>query len=188
MAPIKTEDLQPQRESSFHDRRRLSSAPLRTGAGPCSTVFRQRVCRFPPCNHTATLLNNGLVLIAGGTGTSGELVSAELYNPATQTFSNTGSMNTARGIDTATLLNNGMVLFAGGGTSYNWIASAELYNPATGTFSYTGNMNTARLYQSATLLNNGMVLVAGGQPAFAVDQASAELYNTATGTFSTPAA
>ena len=78
--------------------------------------------------HTATLLNNGMVLMAGGLGPSAYLASAELYNPATGTFTPTGSLNTARDYDTATLLNNGMVLIAGGYNSSGALASAELYN------------------------------------------------------------
>jgi hypothetical protein len=130
--------------------------------------------------QTATLLNNGLVLIAGGYSgvyNGSSLASAELYDPASGTFTPTGSLNTARVFDTATLLNNGMVLIAGGYSfsSSSSLASAELYNPATGTFTLTGNLNTAREGHTATLLNNGMVLVTGG--------AIAELYNPATGTF-----
>ena len=135
--------------------------------------------------QTATLLNNGLVLIAGGVNPNGKsLASAELYNPATGTFSYTaGSLNTERQYYTATLLNNGMVLLAGGRDSNNnTLASAELYNPATGTFSNTGSMNTARNTHTATLLDNGMVLMAGGG-ASSIWIASAELYNPATGTF-----
>ena len=83
-------------------------------------------------------MNNGMVLIAGGQGSAGALLSAELYNPATGTFTPTGSLNTARVYHTATLLNNGTVLIAGGyDNNGNTSASAELYNPATGTFTPT---------------------------------------------------
>jgi len=137
--------------------------------------------------HTATLLNNGMVLIAGGLGSINALASAELYDPATGTFTPTGSMNTTRAGQTATLLNNGTVLMAGGGPCPNGgclLATAELYDPATGTFTPTGSMNTARVGNSATLLNNGTVLVAGGEMGFPGNYlASAELYDPATGVF-----
>jgi uncharacterized protein (TIGR03437 family) len=145
--------------------------------------------------HTATLLGNGKVLITGGTADTyndnyAESYSAELYDPATGTFSATGSMATGRYSHTATLLNNGQVLVAG---SYVASASAELYNPATGTFSVTGSMTTPRGDHTATLLNDGQVLVAGGfngQYVFGPNGsggltvvASAELYDPGTGTF-----
>jgi hypothetical protein len=131
-------------------------------------------------NHTATLLENGLVLMAGGYN-AGSLASAELYNPATGTFSTTGSVTWARDSHTATLLNNGLVLIAGGygcsgsGCTAGYLGTAELYNPATGTFSTTGNLNTARDRHTATLLPSGVALMAGGDNSSGAI-ASAELY------------
>ena len=84
-------------------------------------------------------------------------------DPASGTWTLTGSLNTARYLHTATLLPNGMVLVAGGeDSSFNASASAELYDPASGTWTLTGSLNTARSLHTATLLSNGMVLVAGG--------------------------
>jgi large repetitive protein len=140
----------------------------------------------PLSAQTATLLNNGMVLVAGGDGCCGAVATAELYDPATGSFTPTGSLQTARDSHTATLLNNGMVLIAGGGDSNgDPTASGELYDPATGTFSYTGSMITARTSDTATLLNNGIVLIAGGVNivnGFSI-LATAELYDPATGTF-----
>ena len=128
--------------------------------------------------HTATLLTNGLVLLAGGFNPT-YLTSAELYNPATGTFSVTGSLNFARAYHTATLLPNGQVLVAGG-QSPTPLTSAELYNPATGTWTVTASLNFARSQHTATLLPNGQVLLAGGASSSA-NPASTELYNPATG-------
>src|SRR5208282_2854460 len=119
--------------------------------------------------HTATLLNNGSVLIAGGYGGNGNTsATAELYNPAAATFTPTLSLNTARYRHTATLLNNSMVLIAGGEDSNgNALASAELYNPAAGSFAIDGSLNTARILHTATLLNNGAELNDPATEAFA---------------------
>jgi hypothetical protein len=103
---------------------------------------------------------------------------------AAQTWTVTGSMNSARYGNTQTLLNNGKVLVAGGSDGSTVVASAELYRPATRVFALTGNMNSPRYYHTATLLKNGMVLVAGGLNASGSGVvASAELYDTATGVF-----
>ena len=137
-------------------------------------------------DHTATMLNNGKVLFAGGfDGSNSASATAELYDPAAGTFSATGSLNTAREYQTATLLNNGKVLIVGGFDSTNSATSAaELYDPVAGSFSPTGSLNTARGYHTATLLINGKVLIAGGVDSTNSISASAELYDPVAGTFS----
>jgi hypothetical protein len=132
---------------------------------------------------TATLLADGRVLLAGGTGAlSNTLTAAELYDPTTGKWTATGSMGTARQQFTATLLRDGKVLVAGGlDQKYGRLASTELYDPASGTWSSTGSLATARSGQTATLLSNGKVLVAGGVDQNYQPLASAELYDPATG-------
>ncbi len=141
--------------------------------------------------HTATLLANGRVLVAGGyDNKDAELASAVLYDPTTGTFSPTGSLRHARGSHTATLLSDGRVLIAGGGSASwtdkvaSYLASAELYDPKTGKFKPTGSMATTREYHTATQLTDGRVLITGGNDAGAHAVASAELYDPKTGTFS----
>ena len=140
-------------------------------------------------SHTATLLPNGKVLLAGGNGLAvGLLDSAELYDPDTDSFIATGSMNQARILHTATLLPSGKVLIAGGpGGPSLTLDSAEIYDPATGTFTNTGKMNQGRHSHTATLLPSGKVLIAGGQNDDSGPLAlnSAELYDPSTGTFTT---
>jgi uncharacterized repeat protein (TIGR02543 family) len=128
--------------------------------------------------HTATLLPNGRVLVAGGDGPGG---TAELYDPATDQWSSAGSMADARWLHTATLLPNGRVLVVGGANYNNGTAlnSAELYDPATNTWSSAASMATIRIDHTATLLPNGQVLVVGGDGV-----GSVELYDPATNTWS----
>jgi hypothetical protein len=117
--------------------------------------------------HTATLLSNGKVLIAGGTdGKGNTLYSAELYDRATNRWTPAGSMATAHVDHTATLLPSGKVLVAGGFTvqlPLNPLAGAELYDPATNSWSVAAPMIEPRIRHTATPLPDGRVLVTGGQ-------------------------
>jgi N-acetylneuraminic acid mutarotase len=158
---------------------------------PC-TVERQwvstgalNVARF---GHTATLLADGKVLVAGGQSGDGAgmMVSAELYDPATGAWTLTGSLNVPRSGHLAVMLPNGKVLVAGGDYAANppFLAgdgSAELYDTVTGLWSPTGKLNTARQAFNMTLLQTGEVLVAGGVNNADDTLSSAELYNPATG-------
>jgi hypothetical protein len=122
--------------------------------------------------HSATLLPDGRVLIAGGDATSGRGHTAELYDPEAHAFTATGRMLYPRGYHQAVLLPSGKVLMVGPYTEYG----AELYDPGTGTFTETGAPKIYQLIQTATLLQDGRVLIAG--------EAGAELYDPQTGQWS----
>ncbi len=127
--------------------------------------------------HTATLLGDGVVLVAGG---SVALPSAELYDAvaAAGTWTAVGSLATGRYQHTATRLGNGEVLAAGGENAGTYLASAELYDPVASTWAAAASLSAAREQHSATLLGNGEVLVAGGWDASgAFFLASAEPYD-----------
>jgi len=145
---------------------------------PASGTFTLSASKMttPRASHTATLLTNGKVLVAGGMNAMVPRIRwgsctnlAELYDPATDTWSSAGAMSTVHCGHTATLLQNGKVLIVGG-------TDAELYDPTTNTWSSAGDMNAAHA-GSAVLLPNGKVLLAGAT-------APAELYDPVSGTFS----
>jgi hypothetical protein len=116
--------------------------------------------------HTATLLDDGRVLVVGGSviGPDGvqEVATAELWDPATRTFGPAGSLPEGRSRHTATRLPDGRVLIAGGTTASGPTASVELWDPGTGAFVPGGSLTSPRWSHTATLLDDGSVLIIGG--------------------------
>ncbi len=154
--------------------------------------------------HTATLLKDGRVLVTGGgtvsTGTSESappLDSAEVYDPATGTFSPVGALADGRVAHLAALLPDGRVLVVGGSGGDLPVVTGEIFDPATGQFTPTGSLSTPRGFATATTLQDGRVMVIGGAAGSIsagdteankdVLLATTEVYDPATGVF-TPAA
>jgi hypothetical protein len=133
--------------------------------------------------HTATLLKNGLVLVAGGSAAGAALTTAELFDPGTQTFRSTGAMHDARVGQTATLLDDGRVLIAGGRGLNGIVGTAELYDPQQGTFVQTGGLMTPRAEHTSIRLNDGSVLLAGGIGVDGKSLGSAEIFDAWTESF-----
>ncbi len=132
--------------------------------------------------HTMTLLRDGQVLVAGGSAYSTPgagpepQTSAELYDPSTGTWSETGSLTVARSSHIATLMPDGSVLVVGG-----WLQGdhriAEVYDPIAGTWTQTTKMSVVRIARGATLLPDGTVLVIGGTDAAGRRLDAAEIYD-----------
>ena len=130
--------------------------------------------------HTAVLLANGRVLIAGGSNfATTAYAAADFYDPGSGGWTATGSMLTPRVSHTAARLPNGKVLVAGGSGSLGTLGSVETYDPATGTWSAVAPLRVARLNHAAVLLNTGKLLVVGGQGTGA--GTSAELFDPGIG-------
>jgi hypothetical protein len=124
-------------------------------------------------------LRDGRVLLLGST-------ESEIFDPASQTFTDTGERLDRWGF-TATVLNDGRVLIAGGQEElepYEYMTMAEIFDPATGEFTLTGELNWGRFWHAAALLDDGRVLVIGGGSGTdlrGVDQT--ELFDPTTGKF-----
>ena len=142
----------------------------------------------PRSDFTATALPNGKILVAGGLDVSGFLASAELFDPASDTWTATGALNQTRDGHTATLLPDGKVLVVGGveanDASGESLVDAELYDPAAGTWRVTGSLHVPRRWHTATLLSDGRVLVAGGYNSMNGFVSVAEVYDPHTGKWS----
>jgi hypothetical protein len=142
-------------------------------------------------SHTATALHDGRVLVAGGENANAGSAhfwrtvhrSAEIYDPATRTFTPIPSMNEARSGHTATLLRDGRVLVTGGRSgdvySATVLSSIEIFDPQTLTFIPGGSMQRPRSNHNATLLPDGRVLLIGGT---GWEDSRAELFDPATNT------
>ena len=132
--------------------------------------------------HTATLLADGRVLVAGGIrGGEAALASAELFDPATGRFEATAPMATPRSGHTATLLRDGRVLVAGGWDDERPQRTTELFDPRTGTFSAGPALSLPRAGHTATRLRDGTVLLVGGRSDGRAAVRSAELFDPAMG-------
>jgi hypothetical protein len=163
-------------------------------AAPQAEFFDPASATFTPAGsiycdfHTATLLLDGDVLLAGG---EYQETNAVLEIGTSGLYEQTGNMAIARESHAATLLPDGRVLVSGGFTNNgdDWpspaqqgmdspaLDSAELYDPRSGTFTAAGNMSVARKFHTSTLLANDKVLITGG------GNNSAELFDPATGSF-----
>lgn len=184
-----------------------SSGTLNTAEiyNPVSDSFTSTtgLMNHPRVAHAATLLDAAVVggplgsrvLLTGGDAFS-SAGTAELYDPVSGTFSNTGNMASSRRQHTSVLISHcgcaadGMVLVVGGyDNQANVLSSAELYNPVTQTFTPTGKLNTPRFRHTATLLNDGTVLITGGASQMGAKAGdnpalnTAEIYNPKTGKF-----
>ena len=136
---------------------------------------------------TATVLNDGRLLVVAGQGGDGDsLSSAEVFDPPAGKWSATGPMSQAREGHTATLLKDGRVLVAGGRNVADAavLSSAEIYDPSKGTWESAGDMAEVRKLHRAVLLTDGRVLVTGGVNDDHELSNTTELYDPAAGTWS----
>ncbi|HEX5504059.1 MAG TPA: kelch repeat-containing protein [Thermomicrobiales bacterium] len=140
--------------------------------------------RTPRAWHTATLLQDGRVLVVGGEAAGGDTASAEIYDPAADRWTPAADLARPRATHTAVLLPDGRVLVTSGRLNGGAeLATAEVYDPATGRWTPTGPQTAARAWDSVVPLSDGRVFAIGGV-SFAdthpQDLQTTELYDPAT--------
>lgn len=163
------------------------------GGGPGVSATPIGAMTTQRAGHTATLLKNGKVLLAGGfDGTIGGLRSTELYDPAIGTFKRAADMTNSRVFHRALELADGRVLLVGGhdggSSTTRPAADAEIYDPESGRFSFVGVTSVAAMGHVAVTLRDGRVLIAGGDRRsrgshYCSPIANAELFDPVSGTF-----
>src|SRR6266851_9437416 len=140
----------------------------------------------PRSSHISVVLQDGRVLVVGGFTSGGVANSAEIFDPALNSWSGVaGGMVEARAGAGAVVLNDGRVLITGGqGYSGTAKQSAEIFDPASGAFSFFGTLSSARKSHAAALLSDGRVLIVGGSDANNNVLATSDIYDPLTGTIS----
>ena len=186
----------PTTQGTFHLVATSAADPTKNATATVTVVqagfFLTGSMTTPRFSHTATLLNTGKALLAGGTasykifyrGSQSVCIPvatshAELFDPGVGTFAATGEMNLVRANHAATLLQDGKVLVAGGDSDFQGTGTAEIFDPATSAFTATGNMTAAHSNHTATLLPSGKVLISGGVSGADIS----ELFDPALGAF-----
>ncbi len=127
------------------------------------TVSSAAAMNYPRSSHFAVVLSDGRVLVGGGNSSGGGTTnSAEIYDPAADSWTATSAMAEARANATAALLQDGTVLIAGGDNSGNASNTIEIFDPASGNFNFAGTLSAARTQHAMAVLPDGRVLILGG--------------------------
>lgn len=167
-----------------------STSPIASGPAEVGRLTETGPMTVPRAVATATRLDSGLILVAGGCTTDGcDLGSAggataELYDPEAGTFARTGDLTQSRDSHQAVLLAGGRVLLIGGWGATSVLASTDVYDPRFGTFSPGPTMRTAREGMVPIDLSDGRVLLAGGFIGTRPTTVAAEILDPVSTTFS----